>query len=415
MAHGSDHDVAIIGAGLAGSAAAAFLGRAGLRVALIERKPDPGAYKRVCGHFIQPSGVPVLDRLGVLDPLEAAGAARGRGRVWTRAGWFGDNGRETLPEALNIRRAVLDPLLRATARETPGVDLLAGATLEGLAREDGHHRLALRGHGELRARLVVGADGRGSRTAQLAGLRERRSPNVRFGYWGYFEGPQPPTGVAVQLWLREPDVAIVTPTDSGLVMYVAMPHRSRLDGFRADPERALRAFFAELPDAPPIAQSRLVGRMVGKLDLTNESRPPAGDGIALIGDAALAADPAAAIGCGWALQSAEWLAHAVAPALAGAEPLPRALRRYARRHRHELRGHAFMLAEFARRETLSPVQRLLFGAAVHDDAISERLGAFAGRLIRPSELLTPRTLAHAAAVGLRARRVPPAFSRTRAA
>ena len=72
-----------------------------------------------------------------------------------------------------------------------------------------------------------------------------------------------------------------------------------------------------LPDAPPIAESRLAGPLVGKLDLTNEWRRPVGPALALAGDAAIAADPVGAIGCGWALQSAEWLADAVSPALHG--------------------------------------------------------------------------------------------------
>ena len=56
-----DHDVAIVGASLAGSAAAILLGRAGARVALSEQRPDPHAFKRVCSHFIQGSAVPALE------------------------------------------------------------------------------------------------------------------------------------------------------------------------------------------------------------------------------------------------------------------------------------------------------------------------------------------------------------------
>jgi 2-polyprenyl-6-methoxyphenol hydroxylase-like FAD-dependent oxidoreductase len=164
-------------------------------------------------------------------------------------------------------------------------------------------RLVLRrGGGDVavRARLVVGAEARGSRTAELAGLPTRRSENLRFAYWGYFKGPPLTDATSVNIWFLEPDVAIATPTDAGLVAYVAMPHRSRIDEFKRAPEHALREFMVSLPDAPPIARSRLVG----KLDLTNEARPVTADRLALVGDAALAADPAAAIGCGFALESA---------------------------------------------------------------------------------------------------------------
>src|SRR5919197_1732038 len=83
--YGSDHEVTmpdfdavVVGASLAGSATAIHLGRAGARVALVEQRPDPAAFKRVCGHFIQASGVPELERLGVLEELESLGAVRGR-------------------------------------------------------------------------------------------------------------------------------------------------------------------------------------------------------------------------------------------------------------------------------------------------------------------------------------------------
>ena len=46
-----------------------------LRVALVEKQPDPQAFKRICSHFIQASAVPTLERLGLLEPIEAAGGA----------------------------------------------------------------------------------------------------------------------------------------------------------------------------------------------------------------------------------------------------------------------------------------------------------------------------------------------------
>ena len=61
----SQYDVAIVGASIAGCAAAIFFGRAGARVALIERDRDPSGYKKLCTHFIQASATPTLDRLGV--------------------------------------------------------------------------------------------------------------------------------------------------------------------------------------------------------------------------------------------------------------------------------------------------------------------------------------------------------------
>ena len=393
-----DFDVAVVGASLAGSTAATLLARDGARVALLERKPDPGAFKRVCGHYLQPGAAPVLRELGVLDEVFAAGAYAGRPEVWSSAGWVRGEGAEG---SLSLRREVLDPMLRATAAATPGVELLPGATVTGLSRAGGRGRVALRDGRELTARLVVGADGRGSDTARLAGLPTRTSENLRFGYCGYFDGVQVPQGVAVQLWYLEPDVALVTPTDGGLTLVVAMPHRDRIPEFRPDPEAALRDFFTRVPDAPSLEGSSLVGPMIGRLDLTNEFRPATGPGIALVGDAAMAHDPVAAIGCGWALQSGAWLAQSAAAWLAGAASLEQSLDAYRRRHRRELGQHAFLLSDFSRRERLSPVMRLLLSASIHDPRVAERLRMIGGRTARPSQAITPPTLVRAAAVALR--------------
>src|SRR6188768_4489186 len=82
------YDAVIVGASLAGCATAIGLGRAGLKVAVVEKQPDPAAYKRTCSHFIQASGVPAIERLDLLGPIEDAGATRPRVHSWTRWGWI---------------------------------------------------------------------------------------------------------------------------------------------------------------------------------------------------------------------------------------------------------------------------------------------------------------------------------------
>ena len=64
----------------------------------------------------------------------------------------------------------------------------------------------------------------------------------------------------------------------------------------------------------------MVGRIGAKVDIPNVIHTPTAPGLALAGDAALATDPLWGVGCGWALQSGEWLADSVTPALLGHEP-----------------------------------------------------------------------------------------------
>jgi len=385
------YDVAIVGASLAGCTTAIMLARAGARVALIEQRPDAGAFKKICSHYIQASAVPTLERAGLLEPMEQAGARRSRGRLWTRWGWVAPAGGSTVPAGVNLRRERLDPLLRSIAAETPGVELMLGHTVKELLRE-GDAVCGVRAHNSrgdaltLRARLVVGADGRGSRVAKLSGVDTKTVRHGRFAYGGYFEGPEPEGSPDASLWLLDPDMAACFPTDSGQIFYAAMPTMERLPEFRADPAKALVEFVAAVPEAPPIRASRLAQPVQGKIDMTNIAHTPTAPGLALVGDAALAIDPLWGVGCGWALQSAEWLSDSVAPALLGAEPLAKGLKRYRRRHTRALRGHAMLMYDYAGGRKITPPERLLFSSAARDERLARTFEAFGTRSIGPARM-----------------------------
>ena len=386
------YDAVIVGASLAGCATAIGLAREGARVALVEQRPDSSAYKKICSHYIQSSAVASLERLGLLEPMIGAGAVRSRVRLNTPWGWIEPPADSSVPSGVNLRREILDPLIRETAAGTPGVDLLLGYTVHELLRDDeaACGALARNTAGEelrLRAKLVVGADGRGSRVAELAGVASKRVAHGRVAYGGYFEGPPPAGSPDASFWLLDPDMAAAFPTDSGLTFYAAMPVKEHADAFRSDPAKALVAMLDGLPDGPPIAASRLVQPAQGKLDMTNVAHTPSAPGLALVGDAALAIDPLWGVGCGWALQSAEWLADSVSPALRGSEPLARGLRRYRRRHARGLRGHAATIYDYAGGRKLNPGERMLFSTATYDPRVSAIMEAFGSRNIGPLQML----------------------------
>jgi flavin-dependent dehydrogenase len=399
----SNYDAIIVGGSLAGCTAATLLGRAGNRVALVEKQPDPQAFKRMCSHFIQASAVPTLERLGWLDPIYEAGGIRTRVQAWTRWGWIKPPAPGNV--CVNLRREVLDPLIKERTAREPGVELMLGRTATRVVREGGAVRgIVVRGpdgeETELRAPLTVGADGRDSRVAELAGLPDKKTPHGRFAYGGYFEGP--PTAIApdAAFWMLDPQWAAAFPTDSGLTFYAVMGTKDRLPEFKADPEEALVRFISDVPEAPPIADSKLVGPVLGKIDMTNRRRGPVAPGLALIGDAALAVDPLFGIGCGWALQSGEWLADSVAPALRGEAPLEQGLERYKRRHARGLGGHAFLINDYATGRRMSPIERLIFSAAARDERCARIFETFGTREIRPQQFM-PRMLPRAIAVNTR--------------
>jgi menaquinone-9 beta-reductase len=386
------YDVAIVGASLAGCTTAILLARAGARVALVEKSPDPASYKRICTHYIQSSAVPTLERLGLLEPMMAAGALRSRIRIWARWGWIEPPAKSMVPSGVNLRRERLDPMIRELAAETPGVELILGHAVDELLREGGRvcGVRARDTHGqtrELRARLVVGADGRDSRVAKLAGVSTKTVPHGRFAYGGYFEGPLPATFPDQALWILDPHMAAAFPTDGGLVFYAAMPTKDLLPEFKRDPEAALKAFIGSVPDAPPILASNLVGEVTGKIDMTNVIHAPTAPGLALVGDASSALDPLWGVGCGFAFQTAEWLTDSVTPALRGAEPLERGLKRYRRRHTHRLGGHTKMITDYSGGRKLQAPERLLFSTATYDERVGRLFEAFGSRNIGPVRTL----------------------------
>lgn len=422
----SDYDVAIVGASIAGCTAATFLGRAGARVALIESHSDPKNFKRMCTHLIQPSASPTIERLGLREGIEQAGAQPNDLNIWTRYGWIcfaHEWAQAPMCEhpAWNIRRETFDPMLRELAASTEGVQLMLGHTVSALSREGGRvSGVTVRerdgSERELRAKLVVAADGRESTVAKLAAEPAKSKPHNRFGYFAHYRDTPLTTGSSAQMWLLDPDVAYAFPTDGGLTLLACMPHKSRLGEFKGDPERAMAALFERLPEAPRLDPAKRESKMLGKLAMPNLKRRPARPGLAFVGDAALAADPLWGVGCGWALQSAEWLAEAVSPALVGGDTeVDQALEAYAKRHHRGLAAHEKLCSDYSTGRAFNPFEKLLYRGAARDRQLASRMAMMGGRWITPQQLLTPATIGRLVRVNLDPRRRPSGLRRARPA
>jgi 2-polyprenyl-6-methoxyphenol hydroxylase-like FAD-dependent oxidoreductase len=386
------YDAVIVGGSLAGCAAAIMLGREGARVAVLEKSPDPAVFKQICSHFIQASAVPTIERLDLLEPMMEAGAVRSRFRAHVPWGWV-----EAPPEraalSINLRRQRLDPMVREMAASTPGVDLLQGLTVGELRRAGGEVSGVVAHDRDgtpqvFEAPLTIGADGRDSTIAKISGVKVKTYPHGRFAYGGYFDGVELKGAPDASVWLMDPDWVAAFPTDEGLTFIAAMPTKERLPEFKADPETALVDYFEAAPETPSLRGARLDERgVLGKIDMTNRMRTPTAPGLALIGDAALATDPLFGVGCGWAFQSAEWLADAVAPALRGEEALATGLRRYRRKHTRHLRGHAWIIHDYATGRKLQLQERLLFSGAARDPRTAAIFDAFGTRQIGATRLI----------------------------
>jgi flavin-dependent dehydrogenase len=385
------YDAVVVGASVAGCTAARLLALAGARVALVERRPDPDAYKTVCTHFIQSSATPTIERLGLAPLLEERGAVHNSIDLWTPySGWMRPP--REFAYGYNVTRRTLDPILRKLAADTPGVDFMPGQTVKAL-RGNGRVTGVETGDRKLDARLVVAADGRDSGMAQLAGVSGRVRPHRRFFYWAYWSGLEP-GNTRSRMWLLEPDCAYTFPNEDGLTIVLVAPHEDRLPEFRDDLEGAYERMVRSLPDAPDLDGARRESKMIGKLKLPNVMRPAAARGMAFVGDAALASDPLWGVGCGWAFQSAEWLAEEVGPALSSGGDVHAGLERYRKRHRRRLGPHHFTIADLSSGRKANPFERRMYRAAAHDTVVYEAFEGIGSRRCSPLTIFKPGVLWH---------------------
>jgi 2-polyprenyl-6-methoxyphenol hydroxylase-like FAD-dependent oxidoreductase len=212
------------------------------------------------------------------------------------------------------RRHDLDGILFDTARGTSGVDALDETRLVGLCWQDGRvcgARLAHSG-GERAATadLVVGADGRDSAVAKAAGAVEDDVVEPgRYWYYGYFAGSTEPEPRSLTQSESETDTVATMPTSEGLRMVIYGAFNEDYQEFKRDHRTSyLQRMKAHPFIAEMLAGAELVSPVYGFAGVRGYYRTVAGDGWALVGDAAHQKDPVVARGITDALLSAEDLA-----------------------------------------------------------------------------------------------------------
>ena len=309
-------DVLVIGGGPGGSTAAAMLARKGWRVLLLERDFFP---RHHVGESLLPASLPVLEELGVLPAVEAAGFLPkfGATMVWGRQNkpwsWYFRETNPNRPHAYQVWRPHFDQLLLDNSRAL-GVEVLQGHQVVDVLFEDQRaagvrYRSAAGQAGTAHARFVVDATGQGALLGRRLGLR-RWDPFFRnMAVYGYVTGADrlpAPDETNIFIEAHPHGWSWTIPLHTGWTSVGAVMD-SRHGQERLSKGKLQEAFLEQVAQAPHTARllrdaTLVSGPQIVK-DWSYNSERLVGDGYILVGDAACFVDPLFSSGVHLALMS----------------------------------------------------------------------------------------------------------------
>jgi hypothetical protein len=276
------------------------------------------------------------------------------------------------------------------------VNVRTEARVTGLLREGGRVAGVVTGQDErLAAGLVVGADGRGSTVAELAGARKYRlASSERIFAWAYFEG------VERDGHLRLASLGdlnyVAGPTDAGLYLAAACIEMKVKDAFLADREGGYAAALRAWPElAALLAGAKRSGPIRVMVNWHGYFREPAGPGWVLLGDAGNFKDPSPAQGMADALRQGERLADAIASGFAG-DDLDAEIRRWGRWRDADAGEMHWFATDMGSAGRMRPLAAQVLRDVAANEEDTRGFLRMLNHEISPSRLFTPRRIARAA-------------------
>ncbi len=309
--------IVVIGGGPGGSTAATLLARQGFEVTLFEREVFPREH---VGESLLPASIPILETLGVIDEIEAAGFTPkfGATMVWGRDpepwSWHFAETNASYPHAYQVWRPSFDQMLLRNA-ERDGVEVREGWRVTDVAFEDGRptsltvESPAGDSH-TLEADWIVDASGQTGFIARRLDMREHDDFFRNLAVYSYYRGaerlPEPDAGnIFIEAYEHGWTWAIPLPDD---VMSVGVVVDAAWGGSRLT-EQPLGDFFSDQlsltgKTSEMLARAELIEDPRVIRDWSYTSQRLVGNGYILVGDAACFIDPLFSSGVHLALSSA---------------------------------------------------------------------------------------------------------------
>ncbi len=308
MTSDTQFDAIVIGGGPAGSTTAGLLAKRGARVLVLERERFPREH---VGESLLPASLPILEELGIRQPVEDAGFLKkyGATMVWGSSpepwSWYFQETNRTYPHAYQVVRAQFDEILLRHAA-TLGADVREEHRVVEVLRTDAGWGDRVTGvvfedddgsRGEATAHVVVDASGQQALVANALGLRRWDDFFRNLAVHGYYRD-------AERLPSPDENNILVEAHADGWCWTIPLHDGRASVGVVVDSERArerieggdLQAFLAEHVASAPrtaslLANARLEGEPRAIRDWSYVATSLIGDGYVLAGDAACFVDP----------------------------------------------------------------------------------------------------------------------------
>jgi len=351
-------DVVVIGGGPAGSTAAALLARHGFKVIALEKARHPRFH---IGESLLPMNLPVFQRLGVLEKVQALGVFK------PGADFEADNERgyntyafaraigKSPPHAYQVWRQDFDKMLYEHAREC-GADAREGHEVIKIEQSGPREtRLDVRtDEGDSYAidtRYVVDASGRDAFLSTKRRLRRKNNRHQSAAIFAHFRGAVRRTGADagnISIYSFEHGWMWMIPLPDGVMSVGAV---CRPDYLKQRKGRTVDFLLDTLKGSPALWQRLERAKMIGdEVRVTGnysyDSTRMGGLGWVLVGDAFAFLDPVFSSGVYLAMSGAEQAVEVVVGALREPAREMRLLRKLEKRQRAGMDRFSFFIHRF---------------------------------------------------------------------